>query len=130
MDGFSPRLAALATRIQTPLGLAGLALIVLYALVSQVLKLDIFDKVGGSGTLQIMNNLLDKLFYLAVSSLVLAGLTYIANLYFHTRPPARRSKLELIDARLDENSSEYVNGDQVGHRRVIRRRSPTTPGKK
>lgn len=117
------RLSSIAIRAKTPLGLAGIVMGVFYALVSQVLRLDIFENLGSAGTTQVINGLLDKLFYLAIASLVLAACAYCLGLYLRSHPPRRRSSLELITAGLDEKESEYTAAKNAAGRSVIRRRS-------
>lgn len=120
LDQLSSRLVAAATRVQSPLALAGLIMIVLYAISSQILRLDIFTNVGGAGTLQIVDGLLQKLFVLAIVSLCLATVTYMVTVFLRHRLPAKTSSLELIDARLDTGSSNYESENEKD-REVIRR---------
>jgi hypothetical protein len=120
MDQLSSRLVAAATRVQSPLALAGLIMIVLYAISSQVLRLDIFANVGGAGTVQIIDGLLQKLFVLAIVSLCFAFFSYIATVLLRHRLPLKASNLEIIDARLDAGSSDYASLDEKD-RSVIRR---------
>lgn len=120
MDHLSPRLVAAATRVQTPLALAGLIMIVVYAISSQVLRLNIFTNVGSAGTLQIIDGLLQKLFVLAIVSLCFAFFSYMVTAFLRHRLPPKTSNLELIDARLDAESSHYSSSEENGHS-VIRR---------
>jgi hypothetical protein len=107
MNPLSLRIASVATRIQTPLALAGFALFVLYGLATQVLKLNVFSNIGGANTMLLLNGLLNKLFILALTSLAFAAVAFLANTYLRARG-LKSSHLELVDARLDAQSSDYV----------------------
>jgi len=120
MDQLLSRLLDAVPKIRTPLVLAGVVMLVLYAILSQILHLDIFANVGSSGTIQLIGGLIQKLFILAITSLVLGVLSYLATLYFRHR--SKRSKLELIDSRLDPDSSNYVVAEKKNSSDVIRRR--------
>jgi hypothetical protein len=128
VDALTTRLAAIATRIQTPLGIAGLALVILYAIGRQILQMKIFDNLGASNTFLVVEGLLQKLFYLALISLFLGVATYIANIYLQSRLPRRRSKLELINAELDKTSSDYVADPGAGRTTVIRHKTKASGG--
>jgi hypothetical protein len=120
LDQLATRLVVAATRVQTPLALAGLIMIVLYAISSQMLHLDIFTNVGGSGTIQILDGLLQKIFILAIVSLFFAFVSYIASLYLRHRLAPKTSNLELIDARLDADSSKYTTATEEDRPNIIR----------
>jgi hypothetical protein len=122
LEQLTARLAAIASRVQTPLALAGIIMVVLYAISSQILRLDIFSNIGGPGTLQLLDGLLQKLFVLAILSLVFAAIAYVAGLYVRHRPAPRKSNLELIDARLDDSSSNYKSRPNPKGRPIIRSR--------
>jgi hypothetical protein len=96
-------------------------MIVLYAVARQVLQMNIFANVGGSGTLQIVDGLLQKTFVLAITALCLAVLAYVANLFVRHRLPSKKSRVELIDATLDRSSSEYKSIQEDGHSKIRRR---------
>ena len=119
---WTSRLVAIGAKIKTPLGLAGVVIIVFYALINQILKLDIFSNIGSSATFQLIDSLLTYLFYLALVSVALAIVAYLAALRMRLQPSPRRSRLELVDANLDRDSSDYVTdgGDPTA---VIRHRS-------
>jgi hypothetical protein len=51
-------------------GLAGIALIVLLYIIRQILKLPIFDKIGGRGTQLTINNIINKVFWVTIAALV------------------------------------------------------------
>src|SRR5262245_17379535 len=71
------KLFGIAEKIKTPLALAGLVVIVLYLLVKQVLALDVFSNIGGSGTLRVLENVLDSVFWLATIAVVLGVGSYV-----------------------------------------------------
>jgi hypothetical protein len=116
------RLSAVALRVRTPLGLAGIVMVTLYAIVSQILKLDIFDRVGAGGTSELIGGLLDKLFYLAMTSLLLGVAAYMLSIYFKWKPPNRKSRLDLVSAHLDTKEGGYIEDKAAEGRTVIRRR--------
>ena len=64
-------LLKLALKIRTPLALAGLVIIIFYAIYKEVLSLNIFANVGGNSTFLIIENIIDKVFWLTVLALVL-----------------------------------------------------------
>ena len=63
-----------ATR--TPLALAGLVVVVLYGIYSQILRMGIFSQVGADQTFSIVNQIALYLFWLAVLAIVLGGVGY------------------------------------------------------
>jgi hypothetical protein len=129
LEQLTTRLVAIATRVQTPLALAGLIVIVLYAIFSQILRLDIFANVGGNGTLQLVSDVLQKLFILAIVSLCLGVASYLLGLYLRSRLPEKASNLTLIDERLDTDSSDYVDTEPGTSSNIIRRNAKGTPKK-
>lgn len=128
MEKWISRLVAVGTKIQTPLGLAGAVVVVLYATLSQILKLDIFSNIGSDGTFAFLSTLLNYLFYLAILSIILAVFSYVLALWMRLRPPPRLSNLELIHGGLDRGSSDYVTDDEDSPNATIRHRSRTKSG--
>jgi hypothetical protein len=124
MDAWLVRLATVASKVQTPLGLAGVALVILYAIANQILKLNVFDNIGGNATFVLLDNIFSRIFYLALLSILLAVASYLVTLQLNTRPAAKQSSLRLVDASLDGKHSTYVAGDDGKGGEVIRRRQP------
>src|SRR2546421_6650090 len=88
----------LAAKVRTPLSLVGLIIVVLYLIYKQVLSLNVFEKVGSNGTFLILEDILDKLFWLALVSLVLGVASYLITILLNHRNQPRSSKVVLIDA--------------------------------
>lgn len=76
--------AALLERIRTPLTLAALVIIVLYAIFKAVVALDIFESIGSQGTLILIGSVINKLFYLALVAIVLSVGAYVFSLFVST----------------------------------------------
>lgn len=72
------QIGAVLSRVKTPLTLAGLAVIVLYLLYSQVLELDIFSTLGEDATSGLLTRLIDYVFYLAIVAVVLGVWGFLA----------------------------------------------------
>jgi sterol desaturase/sphingolipid hydroxylase (fatty acid hydroxylase superfamily) len=97
MSDLLNRLAKVAVAARTPLGLAGLALVLTYALAKEALQLKIFANVGGDNTYRLLNMFLQGLFVIAIVSIVLAMLGYLFSTYWDRRSHLR-SEVSLVDA--------------------------------
>ena len=64
-------LLSVASKVGTPLALSGIIIIVLYALYKQVLALKLFAPIGAGPTSRLLQNVLNKLFWLALIALIL-----------------------------------------------------------
>lgn len=84
-------------KIRTPIALAGGAIVILYLIYHQILNLGIYSKVNSDATIYLIDGILDKVFWLALISLILATGSYIFSLVIKLRPPTK-SKIELVDA--------------------------------
>src|SRR5262245_41591364 len=84
---------ALVKRIRTPLTLAALVVIVLYAIFKAVIFLDIFESVGSQGTLILIGSVINKLFYLALVAIVLSVGAYVFSL-FVSRDHSKKTNAE------------------------------------
>ena len=71
-----------ASKVGTPLALAGIIVIVLYALFKQVLALKLFTPIGAGPTSRFLQNVLNKLFWLALIALILGVASYILTAIF------------------------------------------------
>src|SRR6266700_3348376 len=65
-----------AVKVRTPLALAGLTIVVLYGIYKEVLSLNVFEKIGANATFILLQDILDKLFWLALLALVLGVSSY------------------------------------------------------
>jgi hypothetical protein len=97
MENWLVRLGRVAAGVRSPLSLAGLVLFLAFVLVRTVLALNVFSNIGGDNTYRLLDMLFRGLFVLAILSLVLAGLGYLADRLIK-RKDNRRSKLHLVDA--------------------------------
>lgn len=88
------RLAAVVGAIRTPLALAGLIAIVLYVIYQQVLALPVFENIGANPTFLLLQNVIDKLFWLAIVALVLGVGSYIFIAALHRIDSKRTSEIE------------------------------------
>jgi hypothetical protein len=70
------RFGALLTRVRTPLALAGLVVLVLYAIYRQILQMSVFSQVSSEQTFVLIDRIAFYLFCLAVLAIVLALIGY------------------------------------------------------
>ena len=70
------KLGNIIERVRTPLALAGLMVVLLYALYSQILKMDVFSKVSSRSTFVLIDRILLYVFILAILAVVLGGFGY------------------------------------------------------
>src|SRR5438128_1542812 len=75
-------LLSVASKVGTPLALAGIIVIVLYALYKQVLALKLFAPIEAGPTARLLENVLNKLFWLALLALILGVASYIVTALF------------------------------------------------
>lgn len=101
------KIFGVAEKVKTPLALAGLVVIVLYLIFRQVLSLDVFSNIGASNTFALLQTVLSMLFWLAVTSILLGVSSYILSRVLKHQVEARTSNVQLLDARLDRQDSEY-----------------------
>ena len=71
------RLFRIATKVATPTSLASLSVIALYLIYQSVVGLQIFGDLTGDQTSQLINNIANKIFYLAVLLSVLGISSYL-----------------------------------------------------
>lgn len=74
------KIGGVIERVRTPLALAGLVIVILYALYKQILEMDIFTEVGSDATFILIDRILTYLFILAVIAVILGGLGYILSI--------------------------------------------------
>ena len=102
------KISALTAKIKTPLALSGFVFAVLYGIYRQVLSLNVFSNIGSSSTFQLLQDVLGKLFWLALVALILGVASYIAVPILNHRIQRKSSRVALLDASL-------VAGDEVGN---------------
>jgi len=107
-------LLKLALKIRTPLALAGLVIIIFYAIYKEVLSLNIFSNVGANSTFLIIENIIDKVFWLAVLALVLGVISYLFTYLLSYKSKSLSSNVSLIDASLDRRRSPYQQHTEDG----------------
>ena len=78
------KLLSVASTIRTPLALAGVVTVILYAIYQQVLGLDVFDNIGSDSTFALLLSIIDKLFYIALLAILLGVVCYL--IPFFVRP--------------------------------------------
>src|SRR5713101_6238226 len=111
-------LLKLALKIRTPLALAGFVIIIFYAIYKEVLSLNIFANVGGNSTFLIIENIIDKVFWLAVLALVLGVISYLFTYLLSYKSKSLSSNVSLIDASLDRHSSAYQQYAEDGIKKI------------
>lgn len=113
------RLAAIAGKVKSPLTLSGIVVVVLYAIYRQVLSLDVFEKVGANSTLVLLQSILDKLYWIALVSIVLGVASYLTTFVLGRKPPISAAKVSLIDASLDPHDSPYKQIVEDGRSSIV-----------
>jgi len=72
-------------RTKTPLALAGLVILVLYALYNKILGLNIFSNIGAEGTSKLIGQITDYVFWLAILAVVLGAGGYLLSYFSKSR---------------------------------------------
>jgi Na+/glutamate symporter len=103
----SEKLVAVASKVKTPLALSGLIVAVLYALYRQVLSLPVFENIGANPTFLLLENVLGKLFWLALIALILGVASYIVTVVLSHKMPSSSSNVTLVNTSNDPNDSSY-----------------------
>ena len=111
-------LLKLALKIRTPLALAGLVIVIFYAIYKEVLSLNIFANVGGNSTFLIIENIIDKVFWLAMIALVLGVISYLFTYLLSYKNKSLSSNVSLIDASLDQHNSLYQEYTDNGIKKI------------
>ena len=71
------RLFGVATKVATPISLASLSIIAIYMVYRGILSLHIFGDLTGDQTIELVNNVANKIFYLAIVLSVLSIPSYL-----------------------------------------------------
>jgi hypothetical protein len=74
-------------RIKTPLTLAGLALLVFYGVVTQLLKMNIFGQLQASSSAVLLTHVLDYTFVLALVALILGVVSFLVTQFIKPKNP-------------------------------------------
>src|SRR5882724_3655573 len=101
-------LLSVASKVGTPLALAGIIVIVLYALYKQVLALKLFAPIGAGPTSRLLQHVLNKLFWLALIALILGVASYVLTVIFPLSTPSHSSG-EGIPRRITAGRDVLVN---------------------
>jgi hypothetical protein len=101
------KLLSYVNRIKTPLILAGIVVFILYFLYRQILSMPVFSNIGSAPTFILLQNIVDKVFWLSVIAIVLGVLSYLISLFLKNRVRESDSRLNLIDASVDPKLSLY-----------------------
>jgi hypothetical protein len=112
------KLAAVASKIKTPLALSGLVVVVLYAIYKQILSLDVYERIGSESTFQFLQNILDKLFWLAIIAIILGVICYLLPIILSHKARPSSSNVSLIDASLDPKDSPYKQTIKDGTKKI------------
>jgi hypothetical protein len=113
------RLFQVASRIKTPLALAGGSLVLLYAVYHQVLALPVFSQVGAQPTFVLLQGVLNKMFWFALVALILGVGSYIFTAVLKQKLQNNRSSVALIDASLDPHDSAYLENRAAGVTTIV-----------
>jgi len=108
------KLFKVVEQVKTPLSLAGAVLIVFYLLLQQVLNLRVFENIGSSSTAILLHEIVQYLFWLALISILLGVASYVVAIILNHQLRSRESDVQLIDARLDPQTSNYEEHEQNG----------------
>jgi len=118
MKSTSEKLFILAGKVKTPLILSGLVVSVLYGIYKQILSLDVFENIGANSTFVILQSMLEKVFWLALISIVLGVASYLTTFVLSRKQPAHKSNVSLIDASLDPHNSAYEQNNEKGKKNI------------
>jgi hypothetical protein len=101
VEDFLAKMAQILERVRTPLSLAGIAILVLYALYRQILNLQIFSELSSDDTLLVVDSILEKVFWLALVVTILGVLSYLIAPLIKRRAERLQSSADLVDLSLD-----------------------------
>ena len=107
MSSSIEKVVGIARRVKTPLSLSGITVAVLYAIYRQVLPLNGFENIGANPTFLLLQNVLDKLFWLALVAIVLGVDSHLIPVFLSYRRQPLSSDVVLIDETLDPHDSPY-----------------------
>ena len=119
MGPFLSTIPGILVRIRTPLTLAGLVVLILYALYRQVLNLQIFSQVNSDQTFALIDTIVRSVFWLALVALVLGILSYVISILLRHKYPGMNSDVEIIDQRVDPNMTEQPDQRPSSESRLL-----------
>ncbi len=128
MNSALDKILGVAAKIKTPLTLSGMIVSILYLLYKQILSLDIFENVGAISTFAIIQNILDRLFWLAILAMILGVASYLTTFIVNRRASNSSSNVSLIDASLDPKDSPYDQTSENGKKRIKPKAKATNAG--
>jgi len=123
-------LIKLILKIKTPLTLAGLVIVVFYALYKEILSLPIFGNIGGNSTFLIIEDIISKVFWLALVALILGIVGFLFTFMIEHKNKQLASNVSLIDASLDTQSSPYHEYTENGVKKIRYKGPPEVAGGK
>ncbi len=110
------KLFEIATNVSTPIALAGLVVMVLYAVVRQMLKAGLFPQLDKSAGGRAVNMILKGLFILSIIAMVLGFAGYIVSLYAPPRAAqngATKDDVAALSKKLDDVVAAMKSTDQL-----------------
>jgi hypothetical protein len=125
MSSGMEKVVGIARRVRTPLSLSGITVAVLYAIYRQVLSLNVFENIGANPTFLLLQNVLDKLFWLALVAIVLGVASYLITVFLSHRRQSLSSDVVMINASLDPHDSPYKENIESG-RKTIRHKGQSS----
>lgn len=105
---FLSNLGSLLASIRTPLTVSALAIIILYGIYRQVLRLPVFQPLGRKGTLTVINAILARVFWLALCALFLGAASFLFSKYIDAGDKPIASAPHLLDASHDKALTQHV----------------------
>lgn len=122
------KVVSIARRVKTPLSLSGIVVAVLYAIYRQVLSLNVFENIGANPTFLLLQNVLNKLFWLALVAIVLGVASHLITVFLSHRKPPLSSDLVMIKASLDPHDSPYEESIKDGRKTIQPKRQRSNKG--
>ncbi len=107
-DPFSiEKLFEIASKISTPLALAGICVVVVFLILWRILGLAIFESVGGSRTAEIIKLIVGTIFVLALVAVVLGIAGYVFISVYHP-PSIDRSSVNIPEGFTIKSAAEVI----------------------
>lgn len=113
------KILSVAKKLKKPLSISGLVFIVLYLIYDKVLSLDIFEKLSSESTFTTINNILNKVYWLAIIALILGVVSYLVTFLIKSKNK-KESDVEILSANNDDKKSDYTQSD-LDEKKVISR---------
>lgn len=100
------KLFSIASKITTPISLAALSTIVLYAVYRVIMESDLLGKLQPSDTVALVGAIIDRIFYVALAALVLGVLSYVVVQTLKERVRAQHAQNLVIDRKPTDKELE------------------------